>query len=191
METSTLRKLTIGDTDIFLEDFETGRGKITISNVWGHNYSYFWGSMGCPIAEFISKMSDDYFAGKLCNHKHVMDVKGTFQQLRKFIRTELGLDWYKHLEFQKDMREKLNDFQRDCEEYPSQQYFVDSFSSFLDRLDFYLIDDKFDREYLQSDFKTGCSECWYFTSTKPSPEYIWLQKLHGNLKKHFKKELKK
>ena len=45
METVVIEKLKIKDIDVFLENFEIGKGKITISS-YQHNYSMFWGAMG-------------------------------------------------------------------------------------------------------------------------------------------------
>ena len=57
-----LRKIRINDSDIFLENFEKeGHGKITISNSWGYNFSYEWGSMGCCLEDFILSINEGYF----------------------------------------------------------------------------------------------------------------------------------
>ena len=81
------------------------------------------------------------------------------------------------------MRETLKYFQRECENTCSEHYFVDNFfSSFVNRLDFYLIKDIYERERIEKNFKGICEE-WNFIETRPGREYVWLTKLHRKLKK--------
>lgn len=185
---SKIHKLKIGNTDVFLEDFETGRGKITISDTYGHNYSMFWGAMGSTIKEFVCRIDEDYFAQKLipATDKRIIDIKSTFKEVREFIRTELDMPFYREMEFQKDMREKLKDFQNECEEM-GKRWFVDSFNtSFVNSLDFYLISDRWEKEEIESNFK-GISEPWHFLIEKPSNNYKWLVSFHKKLVKKLKK----
>ena len=188
--TSNIEKLNIDNTDIFLEDFGSCQGKITISNTWGHNYSMFWGAMSkeTTLKEFICSTNEDYFANKLFGHNsgNEMDVKKTFANIRKSIIEDICLPWHKHIEFQKDMRRILNDFQRLMEEGSDERYFVDSFNcNFINRLDFSLINNRYESQSLESDFKSVFSECWYMIATKPNKEYLWLCALHKKLLKQF------
>lgn len=190
METTTqnLTRLKIDNTDVFLEDFEINQGKITISDTYGHNYSYYWGAMGGNLSDFICHINSQYFTDKLfgARKSYVIDVKKTCSALRKHISSEIIL-YYKEMEFQKDMRRVLRDFQEECEEAGSEEYFVDNFfRRFVDKLNFYLVKDEYTRKELESAFG-NIDECWSFIETKPSNECIWLTKFHGKLKKEIKK----
>lgn len=186
----TVKKLQIGDTDVFLENFEKGKGKITISNTYGHNYSMFWGAMGESLEEFLCGINSDYFASKLIpvSDERIIDTKATFTEVRKFIREEMGMPFYREMEFQKNMRKVLRSFQRECEdEYGGKYRFVDCFfSSFIDRLDYFLIDDRFERNEIEEGFK-GICEHWSFLVEKPSANYDWLKSFHGKLKAKLQK----
>lgn len=187
METITappIHIIRIDNTDIFLQEFDEKSGKITISDTGGHNYSHYWGSMGDGLKLFLCRINASYFADKLMGAKSEweIDVKMTFQTLRKFISKELDLPWYKHMKFQKHMREIIKEFQDECEGNDSQEYFVNSFfPSFINRLSFFEIDDRYDREQLEKEFK-GISECWNFIGQKHTREYLWLVELHRKLK---------
>lgn len=187
METLTetnITRLKIDNIDVFLEEFSERAGKITISDVYGHNYSYYWGAMGYPLPKFLCSIDEDYFAKNLIgNHKsNVMDVKRTFTALRKYIRKELGLHWHMHMEFQKDLRQVLNNFQRQCEDLDdATHYFVDMFYyDFVNRLDYSLINNRFDRKEQEDNFKI--EEHWHFIVNQGSDKYIWLTKFHKKLK---------
>lgn len=180
----SISRLKIEDTDIFLEELGKGKGKIIVSNPYGHNYSMFWGAMGDSLKDFICRINSDYFADKLLGSQSMQtfDAKRTFINVRKYIREEIGLQWYQHMEFQKQMREELKSFQQSCEEMDSDRYFVDSFfSSFVNRLDFYLISDRWERQTIEDSFN-GISEHWYFIGTKESNQAVWLKQLHKKLK---------
>lgn len=186
-----IERIKIDNTDVFLEDLGPGKGKITLSDTYNHNYSYFWGAMGGNLKEFLSYINASYFADKLMGSKSnsVMDVAKTFAAIRKFIVSEFNLPWYRHPEFQKKLRECLRDFQSQIEETPSQDLFVALFhSSFINSLCFWLIEDDYDRKIIEADFK-GISEVWNFIVEKDGPEYTWLIKFHAKLKKAISKEL--
>lgn len=50
----------------FLEDFEPGRGQLTLV-CWGRAWSHFWGAMGngATVAEFCARASTGYIVNKL------------------------------------------------------------------------------------------------------------------------------
>ena len=194
IEAANITKIKIGqDTEVYLEEHGENRGKIIITSWNGNNYSYFWGSMGGTLRSFIGRINKEYFASTLMGAKNnnVMDVAKTFRAIRRYIPKELGLQWYQHLEFQKHMREVLNDFQKECENneaFQPDQFFVDRFSrSFIDNLDYYLIKDKWDEKEIRELFKQGFSEPWHLIENSPSPAYTWLEKLHGELVTEIKK----
>lgn len=190
--TDCIERIKIDNVDVFLEELGAGKGKITLSDTYNHNYSYFWGSMGCTLKQFLCRIDAGYFAKNLIgsNVSYEMDVAKTFTAIRKFISSELDLPWYKFPEFQKDMREKMRGFQSDCEESQSEHHFVSAFhSSFINRLDYYLIDNPHDRKEVERNFKY-ISECWNFIEKKHSKEYLWLMAFHGKLKKLLLQQLK-
>lgn len=173
----------IDGVDIYLHDYEFGRDKITISDSWGNNYSYFWDAMGNCISDFIKEINSNYFANKLIGYKsnYEMDVKNTFTEIRKYIKNEMELPYYKHMEFQKNMREVLKNFQETCEEHNDKNFFVSTFfSNFINRLNYYLIDNRYERNRIEESFNS-ISEHWYFIVDKPSKEYQWLKKFHKKL----------
>lgn len=192
MTTPELTKLRIKETDILLEEIMPNKGKIIIAG-YNLNYSYQWGSMGGTLKEFICRINKSYFASNLIGlaKTQIMDVDKTFTAIRKYIREELGLPWYKYRDFQKDMREKLKEFQKECadiEYMPADIYFVENFfRSFVDRLDYYLIKDRWEQEEIKKTFNYGFTEQWNFIENKPSPEYLWLEDLHGKLKSEIAK----
>lgn len=178
----------IDNTDVFIDEIDTNKGKITISNTSGHNYSTSWGAMGGTLKEFLCKINEEYFADNLMGRRagQVMDVKKTFTSVRYHITNEIGLPWYEYKGFQKEMRELLSSFQRDCEEGVSDRYFVDNFhNAFIDRLNFHFLPPGSD--YIEERFKS-INEPWNFIQHKESDGYIWLKKLHGKIKKQLLKE---
>lgn len=186
---SNIARLKIDNTDIFLEDLGEGKGKITISDTYGHNYSTFWGAMGMTLKEFICEINDCYFTNRLlgATSSNVFDAKNTITEVRRHIREELGLPWYTHKEFQVDMRERLNSLQETCEDSGSENTFVDLFfSGFINRLDFYLIEGNYEQKRWKSLFES-IDEPWHFIQTKESQQSIWLRKIHAKLKKELKK----
>lgn len=184
-----MNKIKIKETEILLENFEKGQGKIIITNPYDYNFSMYWGSMGEKnIESFLKTINEDYFSTKLLGSRknYTIDVKRTFTELRKFIKEEINLPWYKFTEFQIDMRKVINIFQESCQEIEREgadRYFVDCFQSqFVNRLDFSLIDSRYDAEDLEKEFK-NISEPWHFICNKDNHETVFLKKLHKQLKK--------
>lgn len=67
------------------------------------------------------------------------------------------------------------------------EYFVSGFyHSFINRLDFHLIEDRSDMKYLEKDFN-NIDEVWYLVEKKESPEYLWLMDFHKKLKRELQK----
>lgn len=186
----SILRLKIDNTDIFLEEMGENRGKITISDTYGHNYSMFWGAMGGTLKEFICRINPEYFVDKLLGVRssQCFDAKNTFAALRNHIKNEMGLPWYKHQEFQKSMREVIKDFQEACEEANSEEYFVNVFTSqFVSRLNYHLIKDSWESESVEKNFKE-LSEPWHFIQTKASPQCIFLTELHSKIIKKLSKK---
>lgn len=93
VETIAVLKIKIDSTDIFLEELGQDKGKITVSDTYGHNYSSYWGSMGGTLKEFICEINESYFANNLlgASDMYEMDIKKTFAAIRKHIVCEIGL----------------------------------------------------------------------------------------------------
>jgi len=182
-----MRRIKIGTTDVILENLGDGAGKIIIADCeYDKNYSYYWGAMGknTTIEKFLENITPSYFSNKLIGTRNgrVIDIASTFKEVRKHIRVELGLPWYKHLEFHKHMRQVLKEFQIICECQQSEVFFVEQWDNyFITELDFSLITDRYDQQRLEKEFK-GISEVWYFIQKKDGPEIVWLEKFLEKLK---------
>ena len=57
----------------FLEDFEPGRGQLTLV-CWGRSWTHFWGAMGngATLREFLTSASSGYIVGKLMLTRDVL-----------------------------------------------------------------------------------------------------------------------
>lgn len=188
-QATTYRSFVVDWNEVVLENFGLGKGQITIYSPSIEKYHMYWGSMGSSIEEFIYDINQHYFADKLLGSRktEVFDVKKTFAQVRKYIREELDLPWYKYQEFQKSLRECLNQFQEHCESINSDVFFVDRFSFYLGTMpSFHLIEDRWECERIESDLK-NLSEPWHFICTKESYETKLLKSLHSKIKKQIKK----
>lgn len=180
---NTIQKIKIKEVDILLENIAPSQGKIIVSDNNGNNYSMFWCAMGGTIQEFICKINSDYFASKLqgSEKSEKFNVKQTFKELRRFIREDLDLPWYKHLEFQKDFREILKSFENECIENPYDRFFVDNFHNYFSyKPNFYLISDSYECSRIENDFKS-LSGPWHFIQTSESENTKWLKSLHKQI----------
>lgn len=170
------------DTTVYLEDFKLGKGKVIVDTYDG-TYSMFWGATGTAnIADFIIEINPEYFSSKLLGSIGITEFckKNTFASLRKHI-SDL-LPWYEHLDFQKSMREKIKIFQNDVNDSNS---FLYGINKVLEGLDFFLIDNRIDREVLESEFKA--IEAYDFIEHKYSSKYNYLMKIHNQLCKYLKR----
>jgi hypothetical protein len=59
-------KLDLDPVTAFLEDFEPGRGQLTLV-CWGRAWTHFWGAMGngSSLRQFLLTASTGYIVGKL------------------------------------------------------------------------------------------------------------------------------
>jgi hypothetical protein len=105
-----IRRLNIDGIQVQLEDLGNHQGTIIISG-YGNDCSTYWGAMGSEIKEFILGVNGDYFANRLCRENYTFSIKETFKNVRQYLRSETYelSGWYKHMEFQKDLRERLNE----------------------------------------------------------------------------------
>lgn len=170
-----MEKLVINkEINVIFEDTESGKGRIYVNDIYSDRaWSYFWGSMGSDLKTFITQISSDYFAGKLCfGPKWVFDLKKTKTNLRKELAT--FLPWYKEMEFQKEFREVLREA-----DWESKEEFVYSGSERLKDLGMY-IEDRYERKNYEEWIS---SEPWYFTIDGESQEYLRLIQIHKLIKK--------
>ena len=182
-----MRRIVIDSSDIFLDDLGDGKGKITISNTYGYNFSYYWGCMGCSLREFLLSVNSDYFIRKLAPNPEVYCPVKTAKSVRRHVRKDLSyeLPWYKHMEFQKGLREWIKGIEDTSTEYEFVDYCYNILNDY--RIDIYSVDrqDRADVEsLLKSVFET---EPWYFIEKTDSGEAIFLSKLFVKLKKVLKK----
>jgi hypothetical protein len=174
--------LRIGYTDVILQNLGDGKGKIIISDdEFGYNFSNYWGAMGegNTLIKFLCEINSPYFVDKLSTRTNGdFDSKKTFTNVRKMIREEFP--WYFEPEFQKDLREKINQWESECYD---ERYFVDSWQHFFKyTVDYYIIEDVHHFSEVEG-YLQGVCEHWNYIALKEPRENIWLKKFHGKLKK--------
>tara|TARA_R110002124_G_scaffold61218_1_gene167895 strand:- start:13 stop:561 length:549 start_codon:yes stop_codon:yes gene_type:complete len=177
-----MNRLNIKTADVLLENYEVGQGKIIISDLDFGSWSFYWGSMGSKIEEFIQGINADYFANKLCVEREVFCSKATATAIRKYLKEELSddLPWYKFASAQKEMREKI----KEIENSYSQEDALHQMSTMHENLMCYDLDRQDEKEFLGIIEGVFSCEPWHFLQTKPSREYNYLHKLHKSLKTH-------
>lgn len=179
-----VRIIKLKGCDVYLENYDLGQGKITISSLEHGAFNHYWGSMGkCTIEKFITETNSQYFAMKLsAGIEDDFDGKQSASNIRKHIREELNyeLPWYKFISAQKEMREAINQLE-DC---GSQENFVHECTSLIDNLICYDLNHNEEREFKSIVESVFNDEPWYFIAKKPSREYLWLKKIHSRLSKY-------
>lgn len=173
--------LKIGTTDIFLDDFDNGRGKITISDWDKGAFTYYWSSMGCDLLPFIKDINADYFADKLCVNRTIFDSELTVKNVRRNFRDvfKSELPWYLYPTAQKELREAI----KELEYCTSPDEFIHKMNGLVDGLwcsDLSYEDEKEFKGKLGDFF--SC-EPWLYICTSPSNDYKWLVELHKKIKK--------
>lgn len=171
-----------------------GKGAIYINDPLYGSFETYWGAMSGNLRDFLLAINEDYFTNRLLGliDSQVYDNKKTFAELRRCIRYELNIPWYKHMPFQEHLRKKINNFQKLCEEYKG-NYFVEHFGYFLDKINFWRIDDILESKEIEKALRS--IEPIYVYQTRCSDTYLWMIALHKKLKKElnrkaFKKETK-
>lgn len=174
--------LKIDSTEIILQNYEKGQGKIIISDLYHGSYSFYWGSMGDSTIEiFLKRINSDYFAGKLCNEKNIFSGKNTARNIRKWIREEMSIDlpWYRFMSAQKELREKIKELDY-CDNQYQAMYLIENLHDSLDCFDLDYIEEKEFRKIIEDNFT---QEVWNLFGTETSSEYKFLKKLHKKLVK--------
>ena len=182
VEQQKLKRLRVKNSDVFLEDYEVGQGKIIISNLDKGSYTFYWGSMGCSLSDFLLEISEDYFAGKLCKNSYEFDAKESTTCVRKYIRTELKceLPYWLFLSAQKEMREAI----KELENTSSEEEFVSSMLALPENLICYDLNYQEEKDFKKIIDDVFKCEPWNFIEKKPSREYIWLKEFSRELKNH-------
>lgn len=179
MITQTLR---IGSTDVILYDYEKNQGKIIISDDnFGYNFSYYWGSMGSDLKQFLLDINTSYFVGKLgpIERGHI-DMKATMKNVRHWWKTESGIAWYQNMDEQKDLRLEFSIIEKCCND---EQDFVHRMSNISDA--FY-----FPKTMFKSDFEDALealsSEPWHHIECKEHKQNTWLKGFFTKLQNQLK-----
>ena len=175
-----MNRFKIKTADIILENYEKGQGKIIISDLYNGSFSYYWGSMGESIEEFLMSINSSYFAGKLCVNQFVFSGKQTAKEIRKYIREEMKYDlpWYRFKDGQKELREKIKEIERSENQYEALSI-IESLPNSLFCLD---MDYKEEKEFIQIIKDMVSTEPWNFLQNDYSQEYRYLTKLHKQIK---------
>lgn len=171
--------------DIVLSNYDFGVGAITIIDECGQNWTYRWNAMNMSIEQFLQNIDSEYFAKNLLEVSvhYSINWRKTFRNIREHIRDEIGLKWYQHTEFQKHLRQNLNDFYQKCLDNNNEHYFVNFFHKYVGNfLHYHLIEDYYDRENLEKEFE-NIQECWYFMQKEHSLRFKNFMKLHKKLAK--------
>ncbi len=114
---STLKHLRFDYTDVILQDYEDGKGKIIISNDDRDiNLSYYWGSMGqgYDLTKFLLKTNDEYLIRKLGQKSDdgPINIQKTLANVRKYIKNETEWRFYYSPEADRELRNALTEIQR-------------------------------------------------------------------------------
>ena len=178
-----MEAIKIGHTDVILQELGENQGKIIISHWDSYNFSHYWGSMGGTLKEFLCQINVGYFVNKLCpyDRRTVFDAKRTATAFRKEIKK--FLPWYKHMEFQKEMREEVNNIEHCSNEFE----FVRWAENFIDNLWFDMIEDEYDRKEIKSEFGGLMSEFWLLQETTDSREAKFLADIFPKIQEEVKK----
>lgn len=178
---SKLNQIIIGDTEVILQDYEIGQGKIIISDSYNGSYSTYWGSMGeqTTISDFIKRINPEYFAGRLCGNMYTFSAIKTARGVRRYLREEMkhDLPWYKFMPSQKELRNEIKKVETAGNEYEA----ISLISGFKDvfSIDSSYQEEKEFKEIIESVFS---NEPHMFLENDFSSSYLFLMKLHKELK---------
>lgn len=172
--------ITIGESEIILQQKGEGKGKIIVSSPY-YNSSHFWGAMGSDLKKFLKTIDSSYFADKLCSNTYVFDAKESVKNVRKYIREKLSyeLPWYKFMAGQKELRRELKTLER-CE---NEHHFVDALSNLHNSILIMDMDYDEEKKFLEIIENIFKCEPWNFIGETTSPEYNFYIDIHKKLKK--------
>lgn len=173
--------LRIKETDVMLDDYGRGKGKITISNSYGFNYSHYWGSMGCSLKEFLMNINESYFIMKLSpvSDQGKINIKASVRNVRNAIKEEMA--WYKYMSLQKELRQEI----KRLESCYSDENFIDRCFEISNNI-WTEYDCRFEREEFESIVKGVFNEPWHYLEHGDSENEIFLKKLFKQIQKKIK-----
>lgn len=176
-----MTRIKINSTDVILDDYGKGKGKVIISDDLNGSFSYTWGAMGGSLIDFIQSIDSTYFANKLIHPagKYVFSPRLSVKSIRRYIKNEMSyeLPWYQYMSGQKEMREQM----RELEFCSSEHDFIASCHNLPDSLlctDMTLDEERDFKGLLYSIF---CEEPWHFIENTTSKTYNWLLQFHSQL----------
>ena len=175
-------------TDVILQDYEDGKGKLILSNDdRDYNLSYYWGSMGqgYDLSKFILKANDGYLINKLGQRSGdgPINMKKTMTNVRKYIKDDTEWRFYYSPEADKELRNALNDIQRyahDSRDFVDRMIDIDPYYSGND--DTYYRG----KEIFESMVENIRCEPWHFIVNDEPDVNIWLSKFLPELRKHLR-----
>ena len=176
----------IGYTDVILQDFGGGKGKIIISNDdYGYNFSYYWGVMGnnSTLKDFIYSIDHHYFKIKLApNVKGEINNSATFTNLRHTLKEWIDLAWYEEMPFQKELRRVITAKEKEAKLLYNVHCFLQFINDLYDELDFSLIECEHTRSEIKQIIHELSSESYDMISFHEPREHIFLANLLNKIK---------
>lgn len=190
--TNKITHFRIDYTDVILQDYGDGKGKIIISNDdRDYNLSYYWGSMGegYDLSKFILKTNDGYLINKL-GQRHddgPIDIKKTMAAVRKYIKEDTEWRFYYSPEDDKYLRNALNDIQRYTHD---SRDFVDRMTNLDNTMSYSGINDVYNRGKAPFDgmIYALSTEPWHFIINEEPQVNAWLGKFLPKVREFLKKE---
>lgn len=178
-------------TDVILQDYEDGKGKIILSNDdYDYNLSYYWGSMGqgYDLKKFLLKTNDGYLINKLGDRDNEgpIDMKATMANVRSAIKKDTEWKWYFSPEDDKELRSKLNSIQNTAYD---QNDFINQMSAInLDK--YYQGEDLYTngKEYFTEMIGYISTEPWHFIVNQTPQKNVWLSKFLPKLREYLGKQ---
>jgi hypothetical protein len=162
IEQSTVTKLLLSELEnldpvtVFLEDFEPGKGKITIS-CYGKSWSSYWGAMsGDDVATFFRWVSPDYVIGCFDTQLHSTRFSGA--ALVKKARAQILKD-RRRFDIDAATAREQYDEAGDLGQVPSVDYLGHAYPELMEQLFGY--------------------EWWHSAAdaSEPNPEYLYLERI--------------
>ncbi|UXD67716.1 hypothetical protein MUK51_10785 [Sphingobacterium faecium] len=174
-------------TDVILQDYEDGKGKIILSNDdYDYNLSYYWGSMGqgYDLKKFLLKTNDGYLINKLGDRDNEgpIDMKATMANVRSAIKKDTEWKWYFSPEDDKVLRSKLNSIQNTA--YDQNDFINQMIAINLDK--YYQGEDLYTngKEYFTEMIGYISTEPWHFIVTKTPQKNVWLSSFLPKLREY-------
>lgn len=171
----------IGNTDVILQDLGKGRGKIIISDTDRGSFSYYWGSMGTNLKEFIKGLNADYFCGKMCEVQEFCSER-TMHNVRELF--EEGIEGNVFIMENPSLLEELNEAISGIDDCYDDRDAVNYMGGLIDGLLCYGIDWEDEQDYKESLEEILYDEPWQHLGHRKSNDYLFLEQLLKDLKEY-------